>query len=48
MKKPSQTEKIKPKRFEPVFILKNQIKTDRFKLILVFFLKRFQFNYFFK
>jgi hypothetical protein len=44
--KPSQIEKTKPKRFEPVFILKTEPKPvglNRFQ----FFKKKFQFNYFF-
>ena len=41
-----------PDRFEPVFILKNRIEsnrteTGRFELVSVFFLKKFQFDNFF-
>jgi hypothetical protein len=41
-KKQSQTRKTKPNRFEPVFVLKNQIETGRFEPVSV------QFRFFFK
>jgi len=50
--KPSQTEKTEPNRFEPVFSLKKPNRTkpklvglNRFRFF--FFLKKFQFGYFF-
>jgi len=48
-KKSSQIEKTESNQFEPIFILKNQIKTDRFEPVLVFFLKRkkIRFDYLF-
>jgi hypothetical protein len=48
-KKSSQIEKTESNQFEPIFILKNQIKTDQFEPVLVFFLKRkkFRFDYLF-
>jgi hypothetical protein len=36
-KKPSQIEKTEPKRFEPVFVLKNRTKTCRFEPVSVWF-----------
>jgi len=46
-KKPSQNKKTEPNWFEPVFVLKNRIETGQFELVLVFFKKKFQFNFFF-
>jgi hypothetical protein len=43
-KKSSQIEKTESNQFEPIFILKNQIKTDRFEPVLVFFKKEKNFD----
>jgi hypothetical protein len=43
-KKPSQTEKIKPNRVEPVFVLKNRTETG----FGLFFLIRFSYFFFIK
>ena len=49
MKKPNrtQTEKTKPNRFEPIFILKNPTETGRLEPVSVFLNKKFRFDYFF-